>query len=1522
MAYIKKMVMHGFKSFAKKTEVFFDRGINVVVGPNGSGKCLTEEVMVQLADGSTKKIGELVNEKIEKGVRTEDGYIVSGDGTKVMCLDLKSLKIINKPVKAFVKRTSPSCLLKIKTKSGKEIKSTKYHPFFILKGGNVVPAKAEELRTGVRIAVPRVIPFEPEHEYFSELLDLITLEDNIYVPYSEDILSILKSLKENLTWQQLAKKIGIPYYTIKGLMDGQAVRFAYLIKILKIAGLADIEIINIIQEIRMNGVNTSFSFKNSPEFSRFFGYVLAEGRLAESSSIWFTNGDREIVEDYIQLVRKLFNKEPLVREYKPNCWDVIVFSEPLKIILAKMGMASKTECKYISNIILKHSSNEEIANLLNGLYCGDGYVSNKVPTVEIVTKSDNLARGIETCLLRLGMLPRTRKIIKKIKSYNFTGEYNLISLYGVEMLRQFDKYIKLKHSNKQQRIKEHLNKKSNPNVDLIEVNEIIKLAVKDLGVAIKPNRQEFPRLESYCYNECMPSRNGLQLLLNKIIIGQSTYVDQLQKLANSDIFWDEIEYIEEIPGVDWVYDLSIEEEHNFIANNIIAHNSNVSDALCFALGRLSIKSMRAAKAKNLLFMGSKYIKPSREAVVELVFDNLDRAFPIEKDEIVLQRSVKYNGQSAYRINGEVKTRIEIIETLARAGIDPYGFNLILQGKIQEIIKMHPEERRKIIEEVAGIAIYESRKEKSLKELEKTDERLKEINSTLRERTAFLRNLDRERAQALRFKELEMTIKRAKATILTKRKNEKDKELESLEKSESEKAKQKEVLKGQSFELQSLIDKLTEDINQISKHIQQATGLEQESLHTQIANLKAEIEGIKVRKEGYENRMAEVERRVSEMRKSIPSIEKEIKMLREESPKMAQKSHEIKAKKDELAILEEEKDKILTIKSELGALRDKGKDREQRLGRVLAESESIVKSLEEYQSILIYRNEEECAKAVESVKRKIGESRKQIEEFEQKIVDNEKKMSVAESEILRAEKIKKDIVKIDICPLCQSKMTAEHIAHVDSEQKNAIENAKKIIEESKEMLREMSDKKRFAVAEIHESEEKMRSAEMELMRHRTMRDKHEQLKRLVDEEKILRHELVMIENKRKELEEKSQNASLIEEKYESKMLEIEEISSRTIEDTDTRLLYKQRELEQMQGAIKISMKNIDELKKDIHYLHEQYGIKNSTLNAKEEQEKELQNRFKKLFEEREETQRSIQERNVLLGELNNNMRAIEDQINYLKIGKAKIDAEREALQMELNDYSGIEIIQGSIISVEEKLQKSQQAINEIGSINLRALEVYEEMKSEYDKVQEKAETINKEKQDILAIISEIDTKKKRSFMKTFRAMSDLFSQNFSQLYTKGIAFLELENKEDIFAGGVNIVVRLAKGKYFDVTSLSGGEQTLVALSLLFAIQEYKPYHFYVLDEIDAALDKRNSERLATLLVKYMKSGQYIIVTHNDAIIMSANLLYGISMHDGVSKILSLNLEESLKAAREVQQQEEAEKVAEQVRKEETSEIIKQ
>ena len=118
---------------------------------------------------------------------------------------------------------------------------------------------------------------------------------------------------------------------------------------------------------------------------------------------------------------------------------------------------------------------------------------------------------------------------------------------------------------------------------------------------------------------------------------------------------------------------------------------------------------------------------------------------------------------------------------------------------------------------------------------------------------------------------------------------------------------------------------------------------------------------------------------------------------------------------------------------------------------------------------------------------------------------------------------------------------------------------------------------------------------------------------------------------------------------------------------------------------------------------------------------------------------------------------------------------------------------------------------------------------------------------------------------------------------------LENPENPFEGGVTIKVRLTGKKFLDIRGLSGGEKTMTALAFIFSIQEYEPHSFYILDEVDAALDKHNSEKLAELIRKYVKNAQYIVISHNDSLISEADNLYGISMNEhGVSQVTSLKI----------------------------------
>jgi chromosome segregation protein len=254
------------------------------------------------------------------------------------------------------------------------------------------------------------------------------------------------------------------------------------------------------------------------------------------------------------------------------------------------------------------------------------------------------------------------------------------------------------------------------------------------------------------------------------------------------------------------------------------------------------------------------------------------------------------------------------------------------------------------------------------------------------------------------------------------------------------------------------------------------------------------------------------------------------------------------------------------------------------------------------------------------------------------------------------------------------------------------------------------------------------------------------------------------------------------------------------------------------------------------------------------------------------------------------KTIQDRINEISITKARVTAEKEALDTEFEEFEGIPLRRGiSIDDLKLEIKNFESMLSKIGNVNMRALEVYEEIRKEYDGLVEKKEKLNSEREDVLNMITEIEKNKKSVFMKTFKELNKNFSRIFLSLSKKGEASLELENKEDPLSAGIDIRVRITGNKFLDIKSLSGGEKTMAALAFIFAIQEYQPMAFYLLDEVDAALDKKNSELLSELVSKYSTGAQYIMISHNDNVITEADYVYGVSMHEsGSSKVVSLKL----------------------------------
>ncbi|HTZ41905.1 MAG TPA: chromosome segregation SMC family protein, partial [Candidatus Omnitrophota bacterium] len=914
--------------------------------------------------------------------------------------------------------------------------------------------------------------------------------------------------------------------------------------------------------------------------------------------------------------------------------------------------------------------------------------------------------------------------------------------------------------------------------------------------------------------------------------------------------------------------------------------SNITDALCFVLGRLSAKSMRAQNTSSLIFQGNKFVGPSGEASVEIVFDNSDRAFSIETPEVSIERIVRKNGIGIYKINNESKTRQDVISLLAQAGIDPNGFNIILQGEIQNFVKMHTEERRKIIEEIAGISIYEVRKEKSLRELEKTEEKLKEIATILRERTAYMNNLEKERQEALRYKKLEEDVRKFKASIIFTDLNQKEKEVEAIGKKILERVQAKDKIKKEILGIQNIILSHESRIQAINSEIQTSTGLEQEKLNQEIADLRAQLTSLNVRMENDDKRLKEISKQIETLKNNLKDANLEIEKLQRDSPKTRGRSGDLEQKKKELEELELKRKKFYHLKSELNLIQNRAEDKKMLLSNYEHESRFFLEQIKTISKDLFDKKYDEAK--LNGLKISLSEKRDMLENLEKEELSLEKISYSNEHEIENQNALIVKISKMDVCPVCKNKITQEHIHSISRETAEKIDALKKEIDKSDSSLSGLLQKKKIIRREIEDLSSEISKREADAVIFSKIEDRKNQIKSLQEKIESMQGEISEIEKKKISVGKEVEKDLDIEKRYEELRLKIQEIPLIDEEDVDSEIIFKKRELERINSSLRQLMGNEEELKRELADFRESSDEKERILEQKRKQEEELTEKFQRLISERDELQRKIRDRQIEISKNQNEMYNVEQDMNDLKIEDAKLNAEFENLKIELKEFEGIEKIKAPKDTLIERLVRTQETLSNIGSVNLRSLEVYDSVKKEYDSIKEKMTVIESEKTSILEVIKEIDFRKKKTFIKTFNALNEIFSNNFAELSSKGQVSLELEDSKEPFNAGVNVVLKTGHGKYFDVTSLSGGEQTLVALSLIFAIQELKPYPFYLLDEIDAALDKRNSERLALLLKKYMEKGQYIVTSHNDDIILNANNLYGVSMTDGISKIISMKV----------------------------------
>jgi len=1128
--------------------------------------------------------------------------------------------------------------------------------------------------------------------------------------------------------------------------------------------------------------------------------------------------------------------------------------------------------------------------------------------------------------------------------------------------------------------------------------------------------------------------------------------------------------------------------------------SNILDSLCFVLGKSSSRDLRAERSANLIYNGGKTKKAAKQGEVSVYFDNSGKLFPTEDNEVKISRIVRQNGQSIYKINDKAMTRQQVTNLLSLAKIDPDGYNIILQGDIVRFVEMHPEERRILIEDIAGISVYEEKKHKAMLELEKVEQHLRETELILTERNTYLKELKKDRDEALKYKEMSDKIRQNKASYLKIQLGKKEKERSDIKEKIESGNNDLADLRQRINSLKAENEDRKSQIEAISREIEQKGEVEQISLNREIEVLKIELTRHNSRIETCKNELNKIKQRRNDLREGIKDIEKRIGQLNNEKKEsesqigsknkdrdiinsrilefkeknkldsiadieknveeiekkadeiqreitaLRENQHNLIREKDrishEISLIEDRIRKVIDVENEyrqqMSALKDKRqtfKTLTLELNKRLDEDSSLAVRLSEARRKLNTVNEEtaklrakditlkEFARGDLAVK-KILELKSRRQGIYGTIADlgNVSSKYAVALEVAAGPRIKSIVVESDklaaelIEYLKQNRLgTATFLPLNKISPKETSESAKKLLgakgvhelainlvsfepkfkkifslvfsdtvivdsihtatrlgvgkakfvaldgdvaelsgamhggfrerkkeafgfkerevaeslEENEKKASELSglidalEKRRNEnEADITEFREQKAMLEGEIIKSETsmkiepsdMESLRQEQKRLSAKEKEIDKEISGISSKiagyNKELtnlkQEKQKLRGVIAQVNDPALLaelntfgqKFKELSeeiiraSSEIKNIDSQIInIFIPDKEKTEKILKQLDKDEEEFNSELKKIQETIIQKESMLKGKETLAKDFYARFKSLFAKQGKIKEEVQKNEFAAEKLIEESRQIEIKVNFSSLKNAEIAASLAALSQEFQQYEGVRLdLEKDEQELKNEIARFERMREDIGSVNMRALDVYDEAERQYNDFLGKKEKLGTEKEDVLAMMKEIEGRKKELFMRTFEVVNSNFKNFFGMLTSKGAeANLVLENEENPFEAGIRINVKITGSKFLDIRSLSGGEKTLTALAFIFAIQEHEPASFYILDEVDAALDKHNSEKLAKLIRKYAEKAQYIMISHNDNVVSEADILYGISMNeDGISQVVGLKI----------------------------------
>ena len=874
--------------------------------------------------------------------------------------------------------------------------------------------------------------------------------------------------------------------------------------------------------------------------------------------------------------------------------------------------------------------------------------------------------------------------------------------------------------------------------------------------------------------------------------------------------------------------------------------SNIVDAIRWALGEQAPRSLRAERMEDVIFDGAASRRSMSVAEVTLVFSNEDERLPIASAEVGVKRRLYRSGESQYFVNNTQSRLRDVRELLADTGLATSGYASLEQGKIDRILSDKPEERRAVFEEAAGILSYRTRAVEAERELRQAAANVVQVENVRREVQRRHETLRVQAQAAERYRSL-----RAQAFEV-----ERDLELLRLR-----------ALRERRQRIENRLSRETEKRDKI-----------QEEIDAAVTRTREHRDAI----ERLEGERAASQQRLYELATAMSGAGSEIRLGRERVDELEASMHSYQSRDQVLA------GRIRSLETEVQTVRSG-----------LAEAERVAAGAE--------RTAADARGDAAAVGAQISETERRIADAAAQTASHEQRLDGLREQL--------------------RKVTDEIVTELDQRLGQGMQSTPSAalgndVAESLARLRHDIGRLTASSASMDKVEVTRRLGDLVqavegLMKQfaRYRETTGSLLDELISSEGIVTHKRAIDRDMGEtfwaiaELRKQTEELRRTNRDRTGRQGELRD----AVQESQVASARGQEQAAALRRQLAAAQRQLDEqrqvradLAAEEHQTAEAIRALASSTSDREREKASLDREHDRLQKDLGRASAQIATHRRELDRIDEaaqqrsaRLRQAQETLERVRVELAEVEAEDKAIRhtfaqthsQRLEEHSErLERIEATPRELRDRLGRLRERIRGLGQVNLLAPEEFKEVAERYQFLTDQLEDLSQAREDLERVTAEIQRESAERFGASFQAIAEAFRDIFRRLFGGGRAELRLRGQE-VLEAGVDILAQPPGRKLENVGLLSGGERSLTAVALMFAMYSVKPSPFCLLDELDAALDDENIGRFVGLLEEFAHDSQFLIVTHNKRTIAAAANLYGVTMEEpGVSKLVTLRLPE--------------------------------